>query len=69
MEVNHQQDGAIKTLTLKTPSNKHPIVRDIRKCYLLEHNFLKLTEPVHSCLLQDLEDKVNGTTDIPVVDD
>ena len=55
-ETNHRPDGSIKTLTLKTPSNKHPIVRDIRKCFLLEHDFLKLTEPVHSCLLQDLEE-------------
>ena len=67
-ETNHRPDGSIKTLTLKTPSNKHPIVRDIRKCFLLEHDFLKLTEPVHSCLLQDLEERDNEVTNTPVLD-
>ena len=47
-------DGAVKTLTLKTLSNKNPITRDVRKCHLLEHDYLKLTKVAHSCLLQDL---------------
>ena len=55
--TNHRPDGSIKTLMLKTLTNKHPIVRDIRQCFLTEHDYLSLTKPVHSCLLQDLKER------------
>ena len=58
--TNRRPDGSIKTLVLKTPTNKNPIERNIRNCYLSEHEFLKLTQNIHSCLLQDLEDKDDG---------
>ena len=61
--TNHQSDGSIKTLRLKTLTNKHPIVRDIRQCFLTEHDYLSLTKPVHSCLLQDLREREERTVE------
>ena len=49
--ANKRADGRIKTLTLRTPTNKNPITRDIRQCFLSEGDFDKLTNYVHSCLL------------------
>ena len=34
--ANRHADGKIKTLTLRTPTNKNPITRDIRQCFLSE---------------------------------
>ena len=52
VEAHKRTDGRIKTLTLRTPSNKNPITRDLRQCFLSEKDFDKLTNVVHSCLLQ-----------------
>ena len=52
IEAHKRADGRIKTLTLRTPSNKNPITRDLRQCFLSEKDFDKLTNVLHSCLLQ-----------------
>ena len=52
IEAHKRADGRIKTLTLRTPSNKNPITRDVRQCFLSEKDFDKLTNVVHSYLLQ-----------------
>ena len=52
-DVYRRQDGAIKSLALKTPCNKNLIIRDIRACYMSEHDYLQLTETVHQCLLSE----------------
>ena len=50
-DVYRRPDGVIKSLALKTPCNKNLIIRDLRACYMAEHDFLKITEAVHQCLL------------------
>ena len=44
-----KSDGVINKLLLQTADNKNPIVRDLRSCYLTEHEFLKLQDPDHHC--------------------
>ena len=52
VEALKHADGRIKTLTLRMPSNKNPITRDLCQCFLSDKDFDKLTNVVHSCLLQ-----------------
>ena len=49
--ANWRADGRIKTLTLRTPTNKNPITHYICQCFLSEGDFDKLNNYVHSCLL------------------
>ena len=44
------KDGLVRTLEVKFARNKLPVLRDIKKCSLLEHDFLKLSNDNHECL-------------------
>ena len=44
------KDGLVRTLEVKFARNKLPVLRDIKKCALLEHDFLKLSNDDHECL-------------------
>ena len=44
------KDGLVRTLEIKFARNKNPVLRDIKNCSLLEHDFLKLSNDNHECL-------------------
>ena len=43
------KDGLVRTLQIKFAKNKQPVLRDIKNCSLLEHDFLKLSNDDHQC--------------------
>ena len=55
VDVHRRKDGLISRLKLKTTEHKGIVERSIRACFMLEHDYLMLTEKFHQCILQDLE--------------
>ena len=67
VDVHRRKDGLISRLKLKTTEHKGIVERNIRACFMLEHDYLMLTEKVHQCILQDLEgDDSKMTCALPV---
>ena len=58
VDVQRRKNGLISRLKLKTTEHKGVIERDIRTCFMMEHDYLNITEKNHQCLLQDV-----GTVD------
>ena len=52
----------ISRLKLKTTEYKGVVERSIRACFMLEHDYLMLTEKVIQCILQDLEENDSKMT-------
>ena len=64
--VYKRDDGKISRLEVKTPENKNPVYRDIRQCYMVEHDFLNLVSPTHKCLINGLGGSEDQKTEVPI---
>ena len=53
--VHRRKDGLISRLKVKTTENKGIIERDLRSCFMLENDWLKLSEKGHHCLAQNIK--------------
>ena len=53
--VHRRKDGLISRLKIKTAENKGVIERDLRSCFMLENDWLKLSEKGHHCLVQNIK--------------
>ena len=47
VDVHRRKDGLISRLLLKTADNKNVVERNLRQCWMLEHDFLRLVEENH----------------------
>ena len=64
--VKRRSDGKISLLEVKTPENKNPVLRDIRACFLCEHDYMNLVSPNHRCLLNDYGGVQDRKTEVPI---
>ena len=55
--------GVISRLQVKTTANKNPVWRDLRQCFMCKHDYMRLVNPAHSCLITDKEDR---QVDVPI---
>ena len=53
VKVHKRPNGTVSNLDLVTSEHKSVVRRDVRQCYLLEHDYHKLVEPGSECLLED----------------
>ena len=53
VKVHKRPNGNVSNLDLVTSEHKSVVRRDVRQCYLLEHDYHKLVEPGSECLLED----------------
>ena len=68
VDVHRRKNNLISRLKLKTTENKHIIERDIRNCYMLEHDYLALTEKEgHHCILRNISSNgVESQVQVPI---
>ena len=43
------KDGLVRTVEIKFAQNKKPLLRDLKNCALLEHDYLKIMNDKHTC--------------------
>ena len=68
VDVHRRKNNLISRLKLKTTENKHIIERDIRSCFMLEHDYLALAEKEgHHCILQNISSNgVESQVQVPI---
>ena len=67
VDVQRRKSGLISRLKLKTTQHKGVIERDIRTCFMTEHDYLSITDKNHQCLLQDVgSENQKQTVGVPV---
>ena len=55
-EVYRREDGLINQLKVRAEGYKDEILRHIRDFALMENDYLKITQPLHRCLIHDLSE-------------
>ena len=53
VKVHKRPNGTVSNLDLVTSDHKSVVRRDVRSCFILEHDYHKLVNPGSECLLED----------------
>ena len=56
------KDGLVRTVEIKFAQNKKPLLRDLKNCALLEHDYLKLVNDSHTCFYSNQTHWISSPT-------